>query len=130
MKTWNDDYKIGVSQIDEQHKKLFEICGRIYNLLMEQFSNDKYDYIMEVIEELKEYTIFHFKSEEEYMEKIGYRKFLTHKIDHIDFIEKVNDVDFTKVDENQNEYIMEILEFVVKWIDEHILEKDKLIVAG
>jgi hemerythrin len=130
MKVWSDIYTTGVASIDEQHQKLFEICGRIYDLLRQKDSYDKYDYILNLIDELKDYTVFHFNSEEEYMQQIGYKKFFTHKIEHQDFIEKVNNVDLTKIDEDQTEYIMGILEFVVKWIDEHILEKDKLIVGG
>jgi hemerythrin len=130
MITWKDEYTMGVEHIDEQHQKLFEIAGRIYNLLKHEMYADKYDKILELIEELKEYTLFHFKSEEEYMMSIGYRKFLTHKVDHDDFIEKVSHVDLAAMDENQDEYIMEILQFVVDWIDQHILEKDKLIVAS
>lgn len=64
------------------------------------------------------------------MQSIGYKKYFTHKVEHDDFIDKINHVDFNKVDENQDAYLLDILEFVVKWIDEHIREKDKLIVAG
>lgn len=129
MIRWKEEYTMGVSQIDEQHRKLFEIAAKIHELLKNELYSDKFDKIMELIGELKAYTIFHFQSEEEYMRQIGYKKFLTHKVDHDDFIDKINHVDFNAVDENQNAYILEILDFVVKWIDEHILEKDKLIVA-
>lgn len=129
MISWKDDYKIGVAQIDEQHQKLFEISGRIYDLLKDEYAFDKYDRIMALIGELKDYTVFHFKSEEEYMQSIGYRKYLSQKVEHDDFIEKINQVDFNAVDENPDAYLLEILDFVVDWISRHILEKDKLITA-
>lgn len=130
MIKWKDGYLLGVSHIDEQHKVLFDIANKIYDLLVDKGGVDKYDDIMALINELKSYTVFHFKSEEEYMQSIGYKKFLTHKVDHDDFIERVTNVDFNKVDENQNEYILGILEFVVQWINDHILEKDKKIVSN
>ena len=39
--------------IDEEHEKLFEIANTAYELLVDEFIPDKYDYIMEVISELR-----------------------------------------------------------------------------
>lgn len=124
---WKNDYSIGIEQIDEQHKILFEIAGRAYNLLTNDFYTDKYDKILEIIEELKNYTIFHFKCEEEYMLSIKYKRFLSHKVEHDEFIEKFNSIDFISIDQEQDKYIMSILEYLVDWVSSHILEKDKLI---
>jgi hemerythrin len=122
---WKNEYETGVEKVDHQHKKLFEIANRAYELLSNDAYVDKYDKIMQIIEELKDYTIFHFADEEEYMLSIGYKKFLSHKIEHDSFIKKFNEIDLQLIDHRQNEYIMELLEFIYKWIDEHILVKDK-----
>jgi hemerythrin len=127
MLKWNDNYKTGIAIVDEQHYELFKIANNGYELLKNSFYTDKYDRIIQILDELKTYTIFHFKTEEDYMLSIGYKKFLSHKVEHDDFIKKVNNVDLTKIDQNQDEYIMGILTFIVKWIEDHILEKDKLI---
>ena len=124
-----EKYKIGVPQIDEEHEKLFEIGERAYQLLKDPYAIDKYDKIVEVIEELKEYTVYHFKDEEDYMESINYKKLFTQKIDHADFIKKINDVNLDKIDEDQDEAIMGILTFLNDWLISHILEKDLLITA-
>ncbi len=128
MMYWKDEYKIGVPDIDKQHMKLFEIAGRIYDLLKNDLYTDKYDKIIELVQELKDYTVYHFRFEEEYQQKIGYKKYFTHKVEHDDFIEKMNEINLDDIDRDHDQYLMEILEFVVKWIDEHILQKDKLIV--
>lgn len=127
MYEMKEEYKIGIEIIDEQHKKLFELTEKTYQLLKNDFTLDKYDKIIHLVEELKEYTEFHFKAEEEYMESIGYKKMFTQKIEHVGFIKKLNDVDLKKIDENQDEYIMGILQFLNAWLVEHILEKDMLI---
>jgi hemerythrin len=124
-----EEYKLGVPHIDAQHEKLFEIGGRAYELLKDSYSIDKYDKIVTIINELSEYTIMHFKAEEAYMESIKYKKLFTQKMEHAEFIKKVSEVDFQKIDENQDEYIMGILDFVAKWLVDHIIEKDLLIVA-
>lgn len=128
MIKWKENYELGIKHIDEQHEKLFEIADSAYKLLTNEFVTDKYDKIIEIIGELKEYTIFHFKSEEEYMLSIGHKKFLSHKVEHENFINEINNLDFNEIDLNQDESVKEILQFVVDWIDRHILNQDKLIV--
>ncbi|MDF2606470.1 MAG: iron-binding protein hemerythrin [Bacillales bacterium] len=127
MIKWKDDFLVGVEIIDEQHKVLFDLTGKAYELLKDDYVHDKYDEIVKIIDELKEYTIFHFKCEEEYMKSIGYKKFLSHKVEHDDFIERVNSLNFLEIDEDQDKYILSILDFVVSWISDHILQRDKLI---
>ena len=130
MINWKEDYELGVTHIDEQHEKLFEIADRAYKLLTNEFVNDKYDKIISILEELKQYTVFHFKSEEDYMLSIEYKKFFSHKVEHENFINTINNIDLNKLDLNQDASVKEILEFVVNWIDAHILNEDKFIVAN
>lgn len=125
MFNWKEEYSVGIQSIDEQHKKMFEIANRAYELLKNDIYVDKYDKVIQIIEELKEYTVFHFTSEEEYLLKKGYRKFFSHKVEHEDFIKKFSEIDYSRIDDGQNEYIMELLQFIYKWIDGHILVKDK-----
>jgi hemerythrin len=128
MVAWKEEYRIGIEKIDQQHRKLFEIAGRAYDILKDQFCLDKYDQIVEIIEELKDYTIYHFNSEEEYMQSIGYKRFFSHKVQHEEFIDKIRSVDLTKIDYDQDKYLVELLDFIIGWIDGHILGTDKLIV--
>ncbi|MDQ7092141.1 bacteriohemerythrin [Desulfosporosinus sp. PR] len=129
MLQWKDEYSIGVESIDEQHKHLFEIGNRIYDLLENYLYVDKYDKIVEIIQELGDYTKYHFKSEEDYMIQIKYPKYLSHKVEHDDFIQKIEEVNFKDLDNDQDKYIRDILTFVFNWILEHILKKDKFIKA-
>ncbi len=127
MYEFKEEYKTGIDFIDEQHEKLFHIADRTYYLLKDELSIDKYDKIIELINELKEYTAYHFKCEEEYMESIKYKRMFTQKVEHESFIKKLDEIDLGKVDENQDEYIMEILEFLSNWLINHICRNDILI---
>jgi len=129
MVTWKEEYNIGVTEIDEQHKALFEIVNRVQALLSDELIIDKYDGIVAIINELKEYTIYHFKAEEEYMLKTGYKKLFTQKVMHQDFVDKMNSIDLMQIDNDQNKYLNEILYFVCEWLLTHILKEDKLISA-
>jgi len=124
-----EKYKTHNQKIDAEHERLFEIGERAYQLLIDPYDIDKYDKIVGVIEELKEYTVYHFKAEEEYMVSINYKRLFTQKIDHAFFIKKMDEVDLSKIDENQDEAIMGILTFLNEWLVSHILKKDLLIMA-
>ena len=127
MIAWKEEYNTGVELIDEQHRKLLEIANRAHILLRDDFRMDKYDEIISILGELKEYTVYHFASEEAYMAEIQYSRLLSHKVEHNDFIEKINGVDLEKIDRNHNQSLLKILDFIVAWIDSHIIKKDKLI---
>ncbi|HHV08039.1 MAG TPA: hemerythrin family protein [Firmicutes bacterium] len=127
MIKWKEEYRVGVALIDQQHQKLFEIANRAYNLLADEWRIDKYDDIIVILEELRDYALFHFSVEEEHMKKIGYQRFLSHKVEHDDFKEELNAVDLYKLDDDQETYLSNILSFVVTWIENHILKVDKQI---
>ncbi len=126
---WKDDYVLGIEHIDQQHRELFRIASEIHELLQNDLITDKYDSIIKLLSELKDYTVFHFKSEEEYMVSIGYRKLLSHKVEHNDFIDKINNVDLEKIDMDHEQYLLDILEFILNWISDHILQTDRAYVT-
>ena len=129
MIKWKEEYYMGVESLDEQHKELFEIANRIYSLLKNELILDKYNRIIEIIDELKNYTMNHFQAEEEYMKSIGYKRFLSQKAAHNEFLEKMNSIDVEKIDNGHNEYLIGILDFVCDWLAQHIIKEDKLIVV-
>lgn len=121
------DYHTGIDFIDEEHAKLFEIANRAYDLLTNQFVTDKYDAIVAVLEELKEYTKYHFNHEEEYMKSINYPKRFSQLHQHTQFINKLNSYNLKEIDVNQQEGILEILDFLAVWLQGHIKGMDKKI---
>ncbi|MGC7872902.1 bacteriohemerythrin [Desulfosporosinus sp. SYSU MS00001] len=129
MLEWKEEYSIGVEQIDEQHKHLFEIGNKIYDLLENYLYVDKYDRIVAIIRELKDYTKYHFQAEEDYMIELKYPRYFSQKVEHDDFIKKIEEIDLESLDRDQDKHIREILTFVFDWVLEHILKKDMLIGA-
>ncbi|MSS63444.1 bacteriohemerythrin [Velocimicrobium porci] len=122
-----DDYLTGIELIDKEHKKLFEIAEEAYQVLHNDYIADKYDNMVDILAQLKEYTIMHFEHEEQYMESIGYKKIFSQKVQHQEFIEKLEVVDLNEVDENPEEAIQDILTFLTDWLFNHILHMDKQI---
>ena len=121
------DYHTGIDFIDEEHAKLFEIANRAYDLLTNQFVTDKYDAIVAVLEELRDYTKYHFNHEEEYMKSINYPKRFSQLHQHTQFINKLESYNLKEIDGNQQEGILEILDFLAVWLQGHIKGMDKKI---
>ena len=129
MYHWRDEYVLGVDEIDGQHRRLIEIANEVYMVLNDQWRLDKYNQILKVLDELKAYTIYHFQSEEAYMEKIGYKKRFSHAMEHKAFVEKLKAVDLSEVDEAQEKYLRELLGFITDWVVNHIMTTDRLYVS-
>lgn len=124
MYVFKDEFRTGMEHIDNEHSKLFEIADRAYEVMTDEFIPDKYDYIVDILNELKNYAATHFKNEEAYMASIGYKKLFSHKVEHSDFIDKLGEYDLDSIDENQKEVIFQLLEFLNDWLIHHILEND------
>lgn len=120
------EYYTGIELIDEEHQKLFDYANEAYELLREDFTPDKYDNIAKILEDLREYTKKHFSDEEAYMESIQYKRLFTQKIQHQQFIEKLDQFDLAQVNESedQDSRIQEILDFLTNWLVDHILHVD------
>lgn len=67
--TWNDDLLTGISEIDTQHKELFNLMNWFFNAC-ERGSCGKQ--IRRVFEFLNNYIAYHFDTEEAYMIKYNY----------------------------------------------------------
>lgn len=125
MLQWKEEYEVGVAEIDEQHQKLIDIANRVYELMRNELALDKYDQIVEILQELKEYTVYHFHFEEGLMQKAKYKKRFSHKILHQNFLAQVEAVDLSAVDENQEAYLIQIMDFIANWLIDHIVGEDK-----
>jgi len=127
MLKWNDEYSIGIQLIDAQHEHLFEIGNSALALLNNHTGVDKYPELVQIVEDLFQYTKYHFKCEERYMLENNYGGYSNQKIEHDNFIKKLDSYNLSKPDQNHDKYIMELILFIFDWILEHILKKDKLI---
>lgn len=121
------EYLTGIPQIDEEHTRLFELAEEAYQLMQDDFLHDKYDQLVSILDELKDYTKTHFTHEEEYMESIDYQAIFIQKAQHKAFIQKLESLNYEDMDENQEGTISDILSFLTDWLVNHIVKLDKLI---
>lgn len=124
---FTDEYLTGIELIDSEHKELFRIVDKANHLVKSYDNLSGFDSIIEILNELKNYTKEHFADEEEYMEGIGYEGLDAQKRAHEAFIDKLNNIDMDQIEENPQENIQELLEFLLGWLINHILHTDKKI---
>jgi hemerythrin len=124
---FTDAYRTGIEFVDEEHRKLFEIIEQANDLIHAELLHDKYDEIVHVITQLKEYTVLHFSDEEAYMERIGYEGITLQRYAHHSFVERLNEIDLEVLDDNQQAYLEELVDFLLEWLIHHIQKMDKQI---
>ena len=125
--TFTSKYHMGIEEIDSEHQRLFEIIADANQVIHAELLHDKYDEIMRILAELKDYTQVHFRDEEAYMEKIAYPDLPAQKSAHEGFVEKLAEIDLDQMDDNQQEYLEELIDFLLNWLSVHILHMDKKI---
>lgn len=124
---FTDKYKTGIELVDSEHKKLFDIMGKVNALIHNENLYDRFDEIVDLINELKDYTQFHFSDEEKLMEEYHYSGLEAQKKAHQGFIDELDRIDLDSVDENQEAYLEDLLEYLLNWLSGHILGMDKKI---
>ncbi|MBT4165994.1 hemerythrin family protein [archaeon] len=115
---WSDELGVNVKEIDEQHKKLFEIINRAHEGAINKDKKEGND----VLNELIEFVRVHFSTEEKYFEKCNYSGAKEHIAEHLKLTEKVlkfkNDFDKGECD------CSAFLDFLKSWIEEHLKVMD------
>ena len=125
--TFTDKYLTGVDFVDKEHERLFEIIAEIHDTIKTMGYYDRFDSIMDIIGELKEYTAVHFTHEEEYMKSINYDGLEEQQKLHKTFIDRLASVNVDYIDENQKGYLEDLIKYLLNWLSAHILVIDKKI---
>ena len=118
------DYLTGIDEIDKEHARLFEIANECYDLVMDDEAIDRFDKIVALLDELRSYAATHFANEEAYMERIQYERRFSERYQHLRFIQKLSEINLDDIDENQQEYLLGILDFLARWLYGHIKVMD------
>jgi len=122
---WKDRYSLDIGEIDKQHKRLFEIGARVYDLAVLNDSYDHYDEIMETLNELIEYTEYHFRYEENIMRIHNYAGLNQQLREHEFYVSKIKSISGRDIDEDQHQATIDIVDFLSEWIGSHILLEDR-----
>jgi len=127
MLVWKPEFELGIPEIDQQHRKLVEIGGNLFELVSDQTKTDYYDEIMAMLKELENYTVTHFAYEEAAFDAKGFIGSEAHKFEHKLFVKKLEKYfnNLESVDRNQQEVLLELLTFISDWLVKHIVKTDR-----
>ena len=118
---WKDTYNIGVKEIDNQHRGLFDIISKLFTSRLYE-PDGKYFFLM--LKNFVEYTQVHFATEERYMQEAQYPKFAEHQREHELFIAQVSKL-VQDIEKKEPESENKTLDFLKDWYLAHILGTDR-----
>lgn len=118
---WNDALSTKIESIDGQHKKLIDMINNFYENVSTKAPKEL---MSEMIRSLKEYTVFHFSTEEKYMIQFSYPGYLSHKAEHDKFVVKVLQFE-EKYKSGKIVLSTEVTTFIKDWISKHIMDTDQ-----
>lgn len=125
MFVWKEIYSLQYPQIDVQHKKLFLLGNNVYNAMYKEKDTDiQHAKVKNLLKELKEYTIYHFKFEEDLLTKKEYDKLPQHMAEHKKFIADLEKLGNNLSDQYDKKANFELLKFLSDWITKHIMLVD------
>ena len=117
---WGEALKVGIEEIDEQHRWLVEQTNVLHDALASQSDPAV---LGEILECLVDYTMNHFIVEEDLFNRLGYPEGEAHKAQHDRFSARV--MDLLQRHEGGEGVGMEALELLKNWLIHHILKVDK-----
>ncbi|UUO25127.1 bacteriohemerythrin [Colwellia sp. M166] len=118
---WKEEYSVGIESLDNDHKKLISLLNHF---------TTAYDYAMseeferEALNDLINYTKYHFDREEKLLEQHDYPNLVAHKAQHKQMIKQVERF-MDLYNEKGHEALNEISEFLANWLINHINGTDK-----
>ena len=118
---WTSNLATGIPLIDDQHKTLCSLINALHQAMCEHQS----DAVMgKLLEELKEYTITHFSTEEQIFSHSEYPNTREHMAIHKKFVETIQE--FSKnVHTGKGKVSMDLLRFLKDWLIKHIQGTDQ-----
>ena len=119
--SWNEQLSVKVQSIDEQHKKLIDIINKLHDAMKERKAKEV---LGGVLQELINYTKYHFSNEENIFQNTQYIAASSHINQHNQFVNKVLDL---QKDYNSGKAMLslEVMNFLNDWLINHIGGVDK-----
>jgi len=122
---WNDSYKVGYAEIDNQHKRWFQLAHELHSAVV---TGKGKDVLGQTLESFVAYSKGHFATEERLMLTHGYADYSAHKDQHESLKHKLTQIqdDF---EAGRATVAIEFLQFLKVWLAHHISVVDSRVGA-
>jgi len=119
---WNKSVKVNVPIIDKQHKNMVELTNKLHDFV-ETNNNTQIKKNLEfLIDDLK----IHFETENKMMTDSKLPNFISHKLEHDRFYNKMNGL-YLSVKTGKQKLTLEDLKSVKIWFFNHMDFKDRVL---
>lgn len=119
--SWNKNYSVGIEEMDIQHKQLLLIMNNLNDAILAGKGKEA---LKEVFVELADYTLHHFGDEERLLRDHSYPEREAHLKMHRDLENKIAEYK-QMIEDGLTVVGSDILDFLKKWLVNHILVNDK-----
>ena len=116
---WTPEMEI-CEKVDNQHKRLVNLINQLYDAFTKAKANEV---ISEILQQLYDYTVYHFSTEEKMFEETNYPLKEEHIREHQEFVRKVNEF-ITRFKKKDQMLSYDIMLFLRDWLFDHIIESD------
>lgn len=114
---WSDKFITGVTDIDEQHKSLFDWFAQLESAASEHSIMTSAYFLTR----LAQYTRSHFATEERLMADCSYPRLAAHRAEHEAFRQRLRDLQATAVTQDIGDETVNLLR---EWLVKHIMVSD------
>jgi hemerythrin len=118
---WQDDYTVGVKELDDQHRCLLNTINTLLEEQGDKFEAAKFS---PALSSLIYYAYTHFATEERYLLQVHFPDLKQHVLEHIDFIMKTLGLAL-RVESGGDETRIELLRYLKEWYSSHVLGTDR-----
>lgn len=119
--TWKPEYSVNDAVLDEHHRELFSVINVVYENVM---NSREIDCVLPKIDQLSEYTNYHFAAEEQYMREKGFPGIEDHVAQHREFTHTIETLR-ASYNNNDLEVSRDLIIVLGEWLLQHVLKEDR-----
>lgn len=112
---------VRIKDVDDQHRRLFDLLNRLHAAVS---AGEERGELRDILDELVEYTVYHFEIEEGLCREHGFPGYAEHKTAHDELAATAFDLQ-GKLREGGATLSFELLDFLHGWLMEHTMGLDQ-----
>lgn len=114
-------YGVRNKLLDGQHQHLFELVNELHQAMLKGSAETV---TLRILEELKHYTVTHFRDEEFAMAEAKYSGLMKQQMEHGEFIRHMNEFS-SAARTGRNEVAERLCLYLCEWLENHIAVSDR-----
>jgi len=122
LMTWTNELSVNVPQMDEQHRRLFELTNQLHDAVLKKRGSGM---LQALFAQVVQTTATHFAAEERFMQQIRFRGIDKHKAQHDAWTTQMQELK-TRIEAGAATVSLDVVQFLKDWMLTHLLESDRL----